>query len=217
MNDILLFCLCSFDLYQISFVKCEICLKCKSESTKFIRDIQYESWKVLVVLCLKQTTKGFLVRLSWKKVLLIVECKANSQQQSHLINLLKCFGSKIETKIISQTWKKGNQFYFEAGMKLMEICSASNVNEFKEKNELKVIREMCLHILWNILKYPKNTKYRQISNQSLYNNLKWEMPAIKYRRKSSVVNMTKHLQKFGFQRVNNEDWYDQIDVNLLWL
>ncbi|ETO29884.1 hypothetical protein RFI_07234 [Reticulomyxa filosa] len=41
----------------------------------------------------------------------------------------------------------------------------------EEENEIKILREMYLHILWNILKYPKHIKYRQIHKQALYNYL----------------------------------------------
>ncbi|ETO05356.1 hypothetical protein RFI_32040 [Reticulomyxa filosa] len=44
-------------------------------------------------------------------------------------------------------------------------------NRLKEENEIKISREMCLLILWNILKYHKYIKYRQIHKQVLHNYL----------------------------------------------
>ncbi|ETO00664.1 hypothetical protein RFI_36776, partial [Reticulomyxa filosa] len=87
------------------------------------------------------------------------------------------FGDKLEKITISQTWKNCNQIFFDTYEKLEEICATSNLNElnkyemYQEKNELKIKREMCLHILWNILKYPKHIKYRQIHRQTLYDYL----------------------------------------------
>ncbi|ETN99953.1 hypothetical protein RFI_37514, partial [Reticulomyxa filosa] len=76
------------------------------------------------------------------------------QQQQHLIRLFENFGNQLEKATISHTWRNCNQIYNDTHAKLEEICATSNLNELKE---------MCLYILWNIL------KYRQIHKQALYN------------------------------------------------
>ncbi|ETO01944.1 hypothetical protein RFI_35495, partial [Reticulomyxa filosa] len=91
--------------------------------------------------------------------------------QQYLMDLFQSFGTKLEKTTISQTWKNYNQILVDTRYKLEDICATSNLNESEEENELKIIREMCLHILWNILKYPKHIKYRQIHKQALYNYL----------------------------------------------
>ncbi|ETO36372.1 hypothetical protein RFI_00691, partial [Reticulomyxa filosa] len=101
----------------------------------------------------------------------LAENTTNLQQQHYLLSLSKHFGDKLEKKTISQIWKYYNQIYVDTREKLKEICATSNLNELKEENEFKMLREMCLHILWNILKHPKHIKYRQINKQALYNYL----------------------------------------------
>ncbi|ETO32237.1 hypothetical protein RFI_04881, partial [Reticulomyxa filosa] len=94
-----------------------------------------------------------------------------SQQRLCLVNLLEKFDNKIDKTAILKTWRNCNRIYVDTQEKLREICATSSLHELKEENELKIKREMCLHILWNILKYPKHIKYRQISKQALYNYL----------------------------------------------
>ncbi|ETN98660.1 hypothetical protein RFI_38832, partial [Reticulomyxa filosa] len=112
----------------------------------------------------------------------LTENTTNLQQQQHLMILFKNAGNQLEKTTISQTWRNCNQIFTDTIAKLREICATSNLNElnmlqnvitveFQEENELKIIREMCLHILWHILKYPKHIKYRQIHKQALYNYL----------------------------------------------
>ncbi|ETO36102.1 hypothetical protein RFI_00959, partial [Reticulomyxa filosa] len=98
-------------------------------------------------------------------------CNTTNLQQHHLLTLFKYFGSKIEKTTILQIWNNYNQIFVDTYYKLQEICATSNLNEPQEENELKIHREMCLHILWNILKYPKHIKYRKIHKQALYNYL----------------------------------------------
>ncbi|ETN99745.1 hypothetical protein RFI_37722, partial [Reticulomyxa filosa] len=90
------------------------------------------------------------------------------QQQQYLMDLFQSFGTKLEKTTISQTWKNCNQILVDTRMKLLEICATSNLNESQEENEIKINREMCLHILWNI---TKHIKYRQIHKQALYSYL----------------------------------------------
>ncbi|ETO07602.1 hypothetical protein RFI_29790, partial [Reticulomyxa filosa] len=92
----------------------------------------------------------------------IFQYSINLEQQHHLMRLFKEFGDKFEKTTISQTWRNHNQIYLDTGMKLWEICNTCNLNELninkisKEGNETKISREIYLHILWNILKYPKH-------------------------------------------------------------
>ncbi|ETO12514.1 hypothetical protein RFI_24861, partial [Reticulomyxa filosa] len=74
----------------------------------------------------------------------------------------------------------------------------------------KILRRTYLHILWNILKYPKHIKYRQINNQALCNKLIVEM--------SYVRQMEMMLQHFGFKKENDDNWYCQYDIQIphLW-
>ncbi|ETO15459.1 hypothetical protein RFI_21907 [Reticulomyxa filosa] len=141
-------------------------------------------------------------------------------QQSHLMNLFNQFGNKVERVTILQTWKNFSQIYCETREKLREICSTYDINELKESNEIKIMREMCLHILWNILKHPKKIKYRQISNQGLYDNLKRKC----YRLGTNVDQifdvMKYNLFQFKFEKRNDENWYcfhnNDIQLLLLW-
>ncbi|ETO00746.1 hypothetical protein RFI_36694, partial [Reticulomyxa filosa] len=74
----------------------------------------------------------------------------------------------------------------------------------------KIIREMCLHILWNILKYPKHIKYRQIHKQALYNYLSNKCHTLRADFERVFISMEKNLQNFGFKK-ENAIWYYQYD------
>ncbi|ETO07197.1 G-protein beta WD-40 repeats containing protein [Reticulomyxa filosa] len=75
---------------------------------------------------------------------------------------------------------------------------------------------MCLQILWNLLNYPKETKYRQISDRNLCDNLKSKCSGLKVNEKIVLEEMNCFLEKFGFQKGDNgENWYYQRDANLL--
>ncbi|ETO07510.1 hypothetical protein RFI_29882 [Reticulomyxa filosa] len=137
------------------------------------------------------------------------------QQQQYLIDLFQYFGTKLEKTTISQTWKNYNQILIDTREKLLEICATSNlsglnINEMsQEENELKTIREICLHILRNILKYPKHIKYRQIHKQALYNYLSKKCHTLVADFEKVFVNMELFLQHFGFKKENDDNWYYQ--------
>ncbi|ETO01232.1 hypothetical protein RFI_36208 [Reticulomyxa filosa] len=134
------------------------------------------------------------------------------------MKLFQSFGTKLEKTTISQTWKNCNQIYFDTLEKLREICATSDLNELKEENELKISREMCLHILWNILKYPKHIKYRQINEQALYNYLFQKYHALGANLEKILVDIKILLQVIEFKKGNDSNWYYQYDhIKLLHL
>ncbi|ETO05390.1 hypothetical protein RFI_32006 [Reticulomyxa filosa] len=140
------------------------------------------------------------------------------QEQHHLLRLFEYFGDKLKKTTISQTWKNYNQIYVDTYEKLEDICATSNLNEFQEENELKINREMCLHILWNILKYPKHIKYRQIHKQALYNYLFQKCHTSGADIEIVLINMEEELQYIGFKKGYDDNWYYQYDcIQLLHL
>ncbi|ETO02816.1 hypothetical protein RFI_34597 [Reticulomyxa filosa] len=132
--------------------------------------------------------------------------------------LLENFGNKIDKTTILKTWKNHNQLFVDTQEKLEEICATSNLNESKEGNELKIKREMCLHILWNILKYPKHIKYRQISKQALHNYLFEKYHSLGADLEQVLIIIEEELQCIGFKKGNDDNWYYQYDhIQLLHL
>ncbi|ETN99777.1 hypothetical protein RFI_37690, partial [Reticulomyxa filosa] len=122
--------------------------------------------------------------------------------------------------------------------KLRQICATSSLNELnasksmrdckvkpkkllnrsQEENELKINREMCLHILWNILKYPKHIKYRQIHKQALYNYLSQKCHTLGADFDQVLWKMEYCLQGWGFKKGYDDNWYYQYDrIQLLHL
>ncbi|ETO02543.1 hypothetical protein RFI_34885 [Reticulomyxa filosa] len=142
----------------------------------------------------------------------------NLQQQQYLMNLFQSFGTQLEKTTISQIWKNCNQIYSDAHEKLREICATSDLNELKEENEIKISREMCLHILWNILKYPKHIKYRQINEQALYNYLFQKCHTLGADLEKIFADIKIWLQVIEFKKRNDDNWYYQYDhIQLLHL
>ncbi|ETO27328.1 hypothetical protein RFI_09804 [Reticulomyxa filosa] len=134
------------------------------------------------------------------------------------MRLFEWFGGKVEKAIILQIWKDSNQFYTEALTKLKQICSFDSINEFKQDNKVKIMKELCLHIFWNLLKYPKDLKYRQISSKYLYNNLQSKCHQVGENMDKIVGHMEQLLQRFGFEKYNDDNWYySNGNINLLWL
>ncbi|ETN98657.1 hypothetical protein RFI_38835, partial [Reticulomyxa filosa] len=117
--------------------------------------------------------------------------------------------NKLGKETISQTWKNYNQIYYDTRIKLFEICATSNLNESEEENELKIIQEMYLHILWNILKYPKHIKYRQINTPALYNYLFQKCHTLGTDFEQILIAMEKNLEITGFKKGNDGNWYYQ--------
>ncbi|ETO04284.1 hypothetical protein RFI_33113, partial [Reticulomyxa filosa] len=130
------------------------------------------------------------------------------QQQEQLMHLLKVFGYQIDKTTILKTWRNYDNIFVDTLEKLKEICVNSNVNGLKEENEFKILREMCLHILWNILKYPRHIKYHQINEQALCADFK------------HMFGKTENqLQYYGFKKGNDDNWYyqyDHIQISHLW-
>ncbi|ETO02891.1 hypothetical protein RFI_34522, partial [Reticulomyxa filosa] len=164
---------------------------------KIISDV----WK-----CLNQDVEKTKSALTW-----LTENTTNLQQQQHLMVLFKEIGNQLEKTTISQTWRNCNQIFVDTIMKLTEICATSNLNESQEGNELKINREMCLHILWNILKYPKHIKYRQIHKQALYNYLFQKCHILGTDFEKVLIDMENKLKDFGFKKGYDNNWYYQYD------
>ncbi|ETO02998.1 hypothetical protein RFI_34411 [Reticulomyxa filosa] len=167
-------------------------------------EVVLKAWK----LCYENVDKTKDV-LTW-----LTENTKTLQQQQYLMNLFESFGTQLEKTAISQTWRNCNQIFIDTRMKLLEICTTSNLNESEEENELKINREMCLHILWNILKYPKHIKYRQIHKQALYNYLSKKCHTLGADFGQVLIGMEKDLQYIGFKKENDKWYYQYNNIQL---
>ncbi|ETO01588.1 hypothetical protein RFI_35852 [Reticulomyxa filosa] len=127
------------------------------------------------------------------------------------------FANIIERTTISQTWRNCNQICVDTSIKLKEICTTSSLHKSQEENEFKIEREMCFHILWNILKYPKHIKYRQIHKQALYNYLSKKYHTLDAEFEIVLINMEELLEFIGFKKGNDDNWYCQYHIQLLHL
>ncbi|ETO16584.1 hypothetical protein RFI_20754 [Reticulomyxa filosa] len=149
----------------------------------------------------------------------IIEHSTTLEQQMFLWKLLKLFDGKVEKTIILQIWKNSNQFYYETLLTLQDICFNHSLKEQKEDSELRIIREMCSNILWNILNNPKQIKYRQISHKNLYNTLLSKCKKLGGNVDQIHEYMEYHIQQFGFKKRNDSNWYysnDNIQLLSLW-
>ncbi|ETO35254.1 hypothetical protein RFI_01810, partial [Reticulomyxa filosa] len=173
-----------------------------------------------------QNIKKIQSLLTWltENTIKIFTCSTNLQQQQYLMQLFKKFGNQFEKTTISQTWRNCNQIYVDTIEKLNEIFATSNLNELNvnrisiEENEFKILRRTCLHILWNILKYPKHIKYRQINNQALYSYLFSRCHTLDADFGKVFIFIGNNLQGFGFNKGNNDNWYYRYDhIQLLYL
>ncbi|ETO35304.1 hypothetical protein RFI_01759 [Reticulomyxa filosa] len=145
----------------------------------------------------------------------VKENNTPSQHQKLLIKLLRAFDKQISRAVILETWKEYNQIFIETLNHLNMINSARNINEVKENSVIKIIREMCIHILWNILKHPANIKYRQINHQTLSQNLKKTCVQFNADFDEISTAMEYYLQEIGFEKGNDENWYYHNNIQLL--
>ncbi|ETO01333.1 hypothetical protein RFI_36107 [Reticulomyxa filosa] len=99
-------------------------------------------------------------------------------------------------------------------MKLFKNVCNCVLNRVKEKNESKIMREMCLYILWNILSYPTIVKYRQIDTNSLYQILKRKCYQFNGNVDDLFVNIKSFLEECGFQKESDDNWY-YYDIQML--
>ncbi|ETO02174.1 hypothetical protein RFI_35262, partial [Reticulomyxa filosa] len=110
-----------------------------------------------------KSTKLFKYHFSQTNTSIISQLTNNNL---YVIQLLQVFGNKMDKTIILKTWKQFNQIYLDTLAKLKEISSTYDISKLRsygnnkkiimeENNELKIMREMCLYILWNIISHPK--------------------------------------------------------------
>ncbi|ETO00406.1 hypothetical protein RFI_37042 [Reticulomyxa filosa] len=144
-----------------------------------------------------------------------------SPTTAELVKLLE--ENKHDKETILRTWKQSNQIYLDTSLKLMEISSTYDINKLKiaqkimkESNELKIMREMCLYILWNILYYPKIMKYRQININSFYKILTQKCYQFNVNIDTLFANMQYLLIEYGFQKGNDGNLYYYDTQFLLW-
>ncbi|ETO04945.1 hypothetical protein RFI_32451 [Reticulomyxa filosa] len=134
-------------------------------------------------------------------------------QQNCLMVLLETFGNRIDKANINDMWFQCNQIFAKVRFELKEKCSNVDLNKLEEKHELKIEREMCLHVLWNLLYKPKSTKYHQIGNDTLIDNLKHKYNQSDADLMKMSKNMEQHFDTFGFQKQEDKNWicekYDQ--------
>ncbi|ETO33804.1 hypothetical protein RFI_03298 [Reticulomyxa filosa] len=135
------------------------------------------------------------------------------------MSLFQMFANKLEKTVILQTWKNSKGLYSKAWNILKEICLTSDINKLENAKKLKILREMCLHILWNILKYPKYIKYRQINSDTLYQKLQLKCNQLSENVNQIFGEIEHYLQQFGFEKYNDNNWYypnDNIELLHLW-
>ncbi|ETO01700.1 hypothetical protein RFI_35739, partial [Reticulomyxa filosa] len=145
--------------------------------------------------------------------------------QKLLLSLLVDFGNQVNKTEILNIWKQCNRIFYETRFKLEEICSSRDTNRVlniindrpKEREELMIVRSMSLYILWNILNHSRTIKYRQISSQSLYKNLKLKCDQLGANFVETLNDMKGILLDFGFKKINDEDWYYRQDIQILHL
>jgi len=90
-------------------------------------------------------------------------------------------------------------------------------DRLNEKSELKIVREMCLTVLWNMITKPTNIKYLQINNHSLINNLKRKCNELGADSKQVINQIEYQLKQFGFENGVDSNWYYYNQIQLLWL
>ncbi|ETO14383.1 hypothetical protein RFI_22983 [Reticulomyxa filosa] len=140
------------------------------------------------------------------------------EQQNNLLKLLELFGTRIGRATILENWMECKQMYADTVNKLEDICATIHINNMEESDdESKIMREISMCVLWNILNHPQNIKYRQINHQALYQNLQRKCNGLNVNIDQLVVNMEKNLQEFGFQNGMDGNWYYPDNIQILWL
>ncbi|ETO31877.1 hypothetical protein RFI_05241, partial [Reticulomyxa filosa] len=145
----------------------------------------------------------------------IDENHTSSQGQEHLLSLLESFNGRIDKMLILNKWKQCNQILYETRLKLDEICSSRDTNRLNETNEVTITISIYLHILWNILNYPKTIKYRQISCHALHEKVEHKCNQLGANFHQTLNTIEKYLQEFGFEKVNSKSWYYQKNIRTL--
>ncbi|ETO19849.1 hypothetical protein RFI_17378 [Reticulomyxa filosa] len=144
-------------------------------------------------------------------------------QLNNLMILFEMFGNRIGRTEILRRWTKRNQVFIDTFMDLNNVCVDMNINgknignkkyRTEEKSDLKIVREMCLHVLWNILTKPKKTKYQQINSFALQKNFKHKCLQTVY-LSQSLSALEHHLQEFGFEKRADTNWYLAGPIHLL--
>ncbi|ETO23956.1 hypothetical protein RFI_13202, partial [Reticulomyxa filosa] len=141
----------------------------------------------------------------------ITQNKTPAQQQQYLIQLLRDFSFHFTKKTILDIWMKCNQIYADTLWNLKCLYSNLDVGQIKENNKLRIMREMCIYILGNILNSPINIKYRQINNDYLYQNLKRKCELLNVDIKQIWTDMQCNLTKFGFEKHDYYWFYNNTD------
>ncbi|ETO12007.1 hypothetical protein RFI_25369 [Reticulomyxa filosa] len=137
--------------------------------------------------------------------------------QKHFLSLLEDFGNRVNKTEILNIWKQCRQISYETRFELEKICSSRDTNRSKEREELMIVRSMSLYILWNILNHSRTTKYRQISCYSLHKNLRLKCDQLGANFVTALDDMEYNLHDFGFEKINDEDWCCQQDIQILHL
>ncbi|ETO01220.1 hypothetical protein RFI_36219 [Reticulomyxa filosa] len=86
------------------------------------------------------------------------------------------------------------------------VCKLKLLHRVEESNEVKIIRELCLHVLWNLLSNPKKVKYRQINNGLLFRNIKNKCDEMKVEMDPVLTIIRHYLKEFGFENKIDGNW-----------
>ncbi|ETO36997.1 hypothetical protein RFI_00066 [Reticulomyxa filosa] len=139
------------------------------------------------------------------------------EQQKILMQLLQIFGDCLSKEQILESWNASDRAFGDTTGKLVEMSFVMDINEIEEENDLKITREICLDVLWNLLNFPTKTKYRQIDNNALLRNLQDKCQKLNENIDDILADMTIYLQKIGFDKGNDGNWYFQnMNVEKLW-
>ncbi|ETO07217.1 hypothetical protein RFI_30177 [Reticulomyxa filosa] len=149
----------------------------------------------------------------------VTDNRTSIEQQRKLLTLLEDFSVHIDKETILKKWVECGQIYLLTMLELNKICKANTkkylykvvcelkrVYRVEESKETKIIKELCLHVLWNLLSNPKKLKYRQISNSLLFRNVKKKCEEMKVEMDPVLEIMRHYLKEFGFQNKIDGNW-----------